>query len=66
MWLNDVIFSIYLRRNSLVGGSYSDIRIGVLADGFPIDGNVWNLNYFSWARGYPYFKRGSAEFLVKS
>ena len=42
-----------------------DISIDILADGFPLMGMCENISWFSWAGGYPCFKRGSVEFLVK-
>ena len=39
------------------------LKIDFLIDGFPLMG-MWKkiLNYFSWAEGLLYFKRGSVEF----
>ena len=41
--------------------------LSVLADGFPLDGNVLKIiNCFSWVGGYPHFKWSSVEFLAES
>ena len=59
----NVKYSVFLRRNCLVGGLCYEI-LELLELWFPIDGNSV-INCFIWARGYPYFKRGSVEFLTE-
>ena len=56
----NVKYSVFLRRNCLVGGLCYEI-LELLELWFPIDGN-YVINCFIWARGYSFFKRGSAEF----
>ena len=63
MYKDDVAYSVFLRRNCLVGGLCYGI-LELLDLWFLIDGN-WFINCFLWAGGYPYFKRGSAEFSVE-
>ena len=59
----NVKYFVFLRRNCLIGGLCYEI-LELLELWFPIDGNCV-INCFSLGRGYSYFKRGSAEFLVE-
>ena len=59
----NVKYSVFFRRSCLVGGlCYENLELVDLW--FPIDGNCV-INCFLWVGGYPYFKRGSVEFLTE-